>query len=59
MSGLGVPCRPGDAVAVAAAPSRFLYSNIPLRRWRYMHVNTQNMRLHTHWPQVSATLVTA
>lgn len=67
MSGLGVRCRPGDAVAVTAAPSRFLYLGIPLRRWRYRHVNTLKepviillrTRLRTHSPQVSATLVTA
>lgn len=67
MSGFGVRCHPGNAVAVTAAPSRFLYLGIPLRHWRYMHVNIQDepviislhTRLHTHWPQVSDTLVTA
>lgn len=64
MSGFGVPCHPGDAVAVTAAPSRFLYLGIPLRRWRYMHVNIQkepviislHTCLHKHSPQVSDTL---
>lgn len=67
MSGFGVPCHPGDAVAVAAAPSRFLYLGIPLRRWRYMRLNIQKepviisprTRSESHWHQVSATLVTA
>lgn len=40
-SGFGVPRRPGDAVAVTAAPSRFPYLGIPLHHQSYMNVNIQ------------------